>query len=33
MIVDGGTHMDLYDVPEYVKRAVEEAVPFFEKHL
>ncbi|MEU1202548.1 hypothetical protein ABZ446_40905 [Streptomyces sp. NPDC005813] len=33
MIVDGGTHMDFYDVPKYVDRAVEEAVPFFEEHL
>jgi uncharacterized protein len=27
VIVDGGTHMDFYDVPKYVDRAVAEAVP------
>ena len=31
--LDGGTHMDFYDVPKYVDRAVAEATPFFEKHL
>ncbi|WP_202035833.1 alpha/beta hydrolase [Streptomyces mexicanus] len=33
VIVDGGTHMDFYDVPKYVDRAVEEAAPFFREHL
>ncbi|SFW79931.1 alpha/beta hydrolase [Amycolatopsis australiensis] len=33
VVVDGGTHMDFYDVPQYVKRAVEEAVPFFTENL
>lgn len=33
VIVEGGTHMDFYDVPEYVDRAVAEAVPFFTEHL
>jgi fermentation-respiration switch protein FrsA (DUF1100 family) len=33
VIVDGGTHMDFYDVPKYVDRAVEEATPFFKDNL
>ncbi|MEV0057223.1 alpha/beta hydrolase [Saccharopolyspora shandongensis] len=33
VVVDGGTHMDFYDVPKYVDRAVEEATPFFEENL
>ncbi|MFE5506669.1 alpha/beta hydrolase [Amycolatopsis japonica] len=33
VVVEGGAHMDFYDVPQYVKRAVDEAVPFFEEHL
>jgi uncharacterized protein len=33
VILDGGTHMDFYDVPEYVDRAVAEATSFFEEHL
>jgi fermentation-respiration switch protein FrsA (DUF1100 family) len=33
VIVDGGTHMDFYDVPKYVDRAVAEATPFFAEHL
>ncbi|MCF3136726.1 alpha/beta hydrolase [Streptomyces olivochromogenes] len=33
VVVDGGTHMDFYDVPKYVDRAVEEAAPFFTDHL
>lgn len=33
VVVDGGTHMDFYDVPKYVDRAVEEATPFFTDHL
>ena len=31
--VEGGAHMDFYDVPKYVERAVAEATPFFEEHL
>ncbi|MGW1145325.1 alpha/beta hydrolase [Streptomyces sp. NPDC002454] len=33
VIVEGAAHMDFYDVPEYVERAVAEAVPFFAEHL
>ena len=33
VIVEGGTHMDFYDVPKYVDRAVAEATPFFHEHL
>lgn len=33
VVVDGGTHMDFYDVPKYVDRAVAEATPFFGEHL
>ncbi|MGW2857693.1 alpha/beta hydrolase, partial [Streptomyces sp. NPDC001215] len=33
VIVEGGAHMDFYDVPKYVGRAVEEAVPFFRENL
>jgi fermentation-respiration switch protein FrsA (DUF1100 family) len=33
VIVEGGTHMDFYDVPKYVDRAVEEATPFFKENL
>jgi fermentation-respiration switch protein FrsA (DUF1100 family) len=33
VIVDGGTHMDFYDVPKYVDRAVAEAAPFFNEHI
>jgi uncharacterized protein len=33
VIIDGGTHMDFYDVPKYVDRAVAEATPFFQEHL
>ncbi|MBN9736037.1 MULTISPECIES: alpha/beta hydrolase [unclassified Pseudonocardia] len=33
VVVEGGTHMDFYDVPQYVDRAVAEAVPFFTEHL
>lgn len=33
VVVEGGTHMDFYDVPEYVDRAVAEAVPFFRENL
>ncbi|MGW5000194.1 alpha/beta hydrolase [Streptomyces hydrogenans] len=32
-LVEGGTHMDFYDVPKYVDQAVGEAVPFFTEHL
>ncbi|MGW2934150.1 alpha/beta hydrolase [Streptomyces sp. NPDC001156] len=33
VVVDGGTHMDFYDVPKYVDRAVAEAAPFFQEYL
>lgn len=33
VVVEGGTHMDFYDVPKYVDRAVAEAVPFFQENL
>jgi uncharacterized protein len=33
VIVEDGTHMDFYDVPKYVDRAVAEATPFFQAHL
>jgi uncharacterized protein len=33
VVVEGGTHMDFYDVPTYVERAVAEATPFFQEHL
>ncbi|MFF1400599.1 alpha/beta hydrolase [Streptomyces sp. NPDC058287] len=33
VVVEGGTHMDFYDVPKYVDRAVEEATSFFREHL
>ncbi|MHB9848813.1 alpha/beta hydrolase [Streptomyces krungchingensis] len=33
VVVEGGTHMDFYDVPKYVDRAIEEATPFFKEHL
>ncbi|MBV9142069.1 MAG: alpha/beta hydrolase [Pseudonocardiales bacterium] len=33
VVVDGGTHMDFYDVPTYVDRAVAEATPFFTENL
>ncbi|WP_031073989.1 alpha/beta hydrolase [Streptomyces sp. NRRL WC-3742] len=33
VIVEGGTHMDFYDVPKYVDQAVREAVPFFNDNL
>jgi uncharacterized protein len=33
VIVEDGTHMDFYDVPKYVDRAVAEATPFFQEHL
>ncbi|MGF1236471.1 MULTISPECIES: alpha/beta hydrolase [Streptomyces] len=32
-IVEGGTHMDFYDVPKYVDRAIAVAAPFFREHL
>ncbi|GAQ54711.1 alpha/beta hydrolase [Streptomyces acidiscabies] len=32
-IVEGGTHMDFYDVPKYVDQAIAEAVPFYAEHL
>ncbi|QSE80562.1 alpha/beta hydrolase [Rhodococcus koreensis] len=33
VVVDGGAHMDFYDVPKYVDRAVAEATPFFRENL
>jgi fermentation-respiration switch protein FrsA (DUF1100 family) len=33
VVVEGGTHMDFYDVPQYVDRAVAEATPFFTENL
>lgn len=33
VLVEGGAHMDFYDVPKYVERAVSETVPFFTAHL
>ncbi|MEV0262411.1 alpha/beta hydrolase [Streptomyces sp. NPDC050617] len=33
LVVEGGTHMDFYDVPEYVDRAIAAAAPFFQEHL
>ncbi|MFE3171895.1 alpha/beta hydrolase [Amycolatopsis sp. NPDC059090] len=33
VVVEGGAHMDFYDVPKYVDRAVTEAVPFFRENL
>ncbi|WP_329201574.1 MULTISPECIES: alpha/beta hydrolase [unclassified Streptomyces] len=32
-IVEGGTHMDFYDVPKYVDQAIAAAVPFYNEHL
>ncbi|WP_263168174.1 hypothetical protein [Streptomyces sp. SCSIO ZS0520] len=32
-VVEGGTHMDFYDVPKYVDRAIAEAVPSFREKL
>ncbi|MFF0454761.1 alpha/beta hydrolase [Nocardia africana] len=33
VIVEGGAHMDFYDVPKYVDRAVAEFTPFFREKL
>ncbi|MFJ4641992.1 alpha/beta hydrolase [Streptomyces bobili] len=33
VVVDGGTHMDFYDVPQYVDRAMAEATPYFRENL
>ncbi|MGV9711489.1 alpha/beta hydrolase [Gordonia sp. NPDC003424] len=33
VVVDGGTHMDFYDVEKYVDRAVSEIKPFLDEHL
>ncbi|MFI6485111.1 alpha/beta hydrolase [Nonomuraea sp. NPDC050663] len=33
VVVEGGAHMDFYNVPKYVDRAVAEAAPFFTLHL
>ncbi|MFE3634673.1 alpha/beta hydrolase [Streptomyces sp. NPDC059168] len=32
-IVEGGTHMDFYDVPKYVDQAIAAATPFFRENL
>lgn len=32
-VVEGGTHMDFYDVPKYVDQAIAAAAPFFTEHL
>ncbi|MGW5782206.1 alpha/beta hydrolase [Streptomyces sp. NPDC003863] len=32
-VVEGGAHMDFYDVPKYVDQAIAEAVPFYNEHL
>ncbi|WP_409464928.1 hypothetical protein [Amycolatopsis sp. GA6-003] len=29
VVLEGGTHLDLYDVPKHVDRTVAGAVPFF----
>lgn len=33
VVVEGGARMDFYDLPKYVERAVDEAVPFFTENL
>ncbi|CAG7619874.1 alpha/beta hydrolase [Rhodococcus opacus] len=33
VVVEGGAHMDFYDVPKYVDHAVAEATPFFRENL
>ncbi|MFV5701980.1 alpha/beta hydrolase [Flavobacterium sp. XS2P12] len=33
VIIDGATHMDLYDIPKYVKQVAENMTAFFEKNL
>lgn len=33
VVVEGGAHMDFYDVPKYVDRAIAEATPFFKENL
>ncbi|WP_016880905.1 MULTISPECIES: alpha/beta hydrolase [unclassified Rhodococcus (in: high G+C Gram-positive bacteria)] len=33
VVVEGGAHMDVYDVPKYVDHAVAEATPFFRENL
>lgn len=32
-MIDGASHYDLYDQPEYVDQAVEKLGAFYEKHL
>ncbi|MGW4506825.1 alpha/beta hydrolase [Streptomyces sp. NPDC004436] len=32
-LVEGGTHMDFYDIPKYVDQAISAATPFFDEHL
>lgn len=33
VVIDGATHMDLYDVPKYVKQVAEKMTAFFRKNL
>ncbi|WP_409180757.1 hypothetical protein F9C11_30280 [Amycolatopsis sp. VS8301801F10] len=33
VVLEGGTHLDLYDVPKHVDRTVAESVPFFRENL
>lgn len=32
-MIDGATHVDLYDVPEYVDQAIDKLYAFFTKNL
>jgi fermentation-respiration switch protein FrsA (DUF1100 family) len=32
-LVEGATHIDMYDIPEYVKQAVDKLTEFFGKNL
>ncbi|MFB8041945.1 alpha/beta hydrolase [Streptomyces hydrogenans] len=32
-LIEGGTHMDFYDIPKYVDQAISAATPFFTEHL
>jgi fermentation-respiration switch protein FrsA (DUF1100 family) len=33
MVVEGAGHYEMYDVPEYVDRAVDRLASFFGEHL
>ena len=33
MVIDGATHMDLYDIPKYVEQVVEKTTIFFAENL